>query len=624
MRPILIEPGEAQSEYRHQSPITGVEWSPDGSKLATSSYDGTVKIWNNDRVLYTFRHYKLTNSVRWSPTGRYLATASADRACRVWDIHTGKIVSTLTRHTDDVNSVTWLGDDQFLVTVSEDGTGRKWTAMSGQLYHGMIYHDNHVMSVDWSTKWGILASCGEDGNVKTWTKELELLDVWPQNADMECCRWSPEGLLALGCDDGFVRVVDKTGAMLTELGPCGGAVKSVAWSPDGHHIAAGSYNQKVTVWDVETGQCLGTVISKRIWPRSVSWNSSTDCLAVGAFDGIPTVVAPSKARFNRIELRHDPRDSTHGINALSIHKNDIWLASDDGHVYLWKVSALPSIETYTLVQSDGEGSLVNAIAVDPKERFLSYGLFDGQYVIRRKDGLLLHVGHCESPINSISLSPDGKILAIATYAGKIHLLSSEYPFSTQKIIQAHNAAIKSIAWLSNNQIVSGATDALVKITSIDSGDSQVLEGHGNLIDSVSVSRGPRPLIASAARDRTVRIWDPEVGKCLRTLIGHDESLKSVCWMPGSRTVLLSGSYDFDARIWNIKYHDGDRRLSQTLTAHTQAVNAVGWWNEHAVTASWDGSCIIWAKTQEMWRPVYRNRITPFEVVKGGVGHANGD
>lgn len=542
------------------------------------------------------------------------------------DVETGCTVATLARHTDDVNSMTWLGDEELLVTVSEDGTGRKWSAMSGRLYDGMIYHDNHVMSVDWSSTLDILASCGEDGNVKTWSKDLKLVDVWPQTADMESCRWSLRGLLAIGCDDGLVRILDKTGVLVTELGPCGGAVKTVAWSPDGRHIAAGSYDQKVTIWETESGKCLGTVVSKRIWPRSLSWNSRTGYLAVGAFDGIPTVFVTPKTTFERMELHHDPTDSTHGINALAIHHDSAWIGNDDGHVYFWDLSLLPVIETRPLAQFESEGSLVNAIAVDPKGQFLSYGLFDGQYVIRRIDGALVQTGHCESPINSIAWTPDGKILAIATYTGKIHLLVPAHSFATEKIIPAHNAAIKSIDWLSNDQIVSGGTDALVKITSLGSGAHHVLEGHGNLIDSVSVSSGPHHLlIASAARDRTVRIWDPQVDQCVRTLIGHDESLKSVCWMPGSSSVLLSGSYDFDARVWDLQYRDGDPRASQILTSHTQAVNVVGWWRGHPVTASWDGSSVIWTLDHQTWRPVYRSRIaSSFDFRKGDATHASVD
>src|SRR2546429_2092779 len=101
----------------HRSPITSVEWSPDGSVIATGSYDGTVKLWewqpDPERdsqqltVRHTFVHRRLVNGVRWSRSGRLLASSSADHSCRIWDVDRLACVGVLVRHTDDVNSMAW-------------------------------------------------------------------------------------------------------------------------------------------------------------------------------------------------------------------------------------------------------------------------------------------------------------------------------------------------------------------------------------------------------------------------------------------------------------------------------------------------------------------------------------
>ena len=56
-------------------------WSPDGTRLATGSWDKTAKVWNaaDGRELLTLKgHAARVNAVSWSPDGLRLATGSYD------------------------------------------------------------------------------------------------------------------------------------------------------------------------------------------------------------------------------------------------------------------------------------------------------------------------------------------------------------------------------------------------------------------------------------------------------------------------------------------------------------------------------------------------------------------
>ncbi len=73
--------------------------------------------------------------VSFSPDGRRLATAGQDHTGRIWDAATGRLVATLTGHTDDVNWISFfpIAGDPHVLTASDDKTVRIWDCESGKL-----------------------------------------------------------------------------------------------------------------------------------------------------------------------------------------------------------------------------------------------------------------------------------------------------------------------------------------------------------------------------------------------------------------------------------------------------------------------------------------------------------
>jgi len=57
-------------------------------------------------------------------------------------------------------------------------------------------------------------------------------------------------------------------------------------------------------------------------------------------------------------------------------------------------------------------------------------------------------------------------------------------------------------------------------------------------------------LVSGSDDKTIKLWNVETGKEIRTLKGHDELVISVNFSPDGKT-LVSGSYDKTIKLWNL-------------------------------------------------------------------------
>ena len=72
----------------HEATILDLEFSPDGSKIASASADNTIKIWNlQGQLLTTLEgHQGRIWDVAFSPDGSQLASVSEDKLVKLWDL----------------------------------------------------------------------------------------------------------------------------------------------------------------------------------------------------------------------------------------------------------------------------------------------------------------------------------------------------------------------------------------------------------------------------------------------------------------------------------------------------------------------------------------------------------
>ncbi|KAI9324791.1 quinon protein alcohol dehydrogenase-like superfamily [Zopfochytrium polystomum] len=92
-----------------------------------------------------------------------------------------------------------------------------------------------------------------------------------------------------------------------------------------------------------------------------------------------------------------------------------------------------------------------------------------------------------------------------------------------------------------------------------------LEGHSNAVSCVAVTGG---CIYSGSKDGTIKEWDIESGKCLRTFVGHTRWVRSICVGNGR---IFSGSWDDTVREWDLETGSCVRVFDG---AHDLGINAV--------------------------------------------------
>ena len=98
------------------------------------------------------------------------------------------------------------------------------------------------------------------------------------------------------------------------------------------------------------------------------------------------------------------------------------------------------------------------------------------------------------------------------------------------------------ALTADGRIVSGSYDKTIKVWDLESGRLlRSLEGHTSEVNAVALTADGR--IVSGSWDNTIKVWDLESGRLLRSLAGHADSVRTVALTADGR--IVSGSDDDD-------------------------------------------------------------------------------
>jgi WD40 repeat protein len=354
----------------HTGAVTSVAFSPDGNLLATGSTDGTDRLWNvaTDGLtgdLLTAKSGAVT-SVTFSRDGKILATGSKDGTARLWDVATQRpIGAPLNGHAGPVTSVAFSPDGKTLATGSRDGTVWLWDVASHQtIGRALLISPSPVTSVAFSPDGTILATASsrapDTGSfsarspVRMWnvTTHQRIGGALPgATGPVTSVAFSPGGtMLAAGSTAGSVWTWYTATGQLTGLGsiqPLGsyGAVTSIAFAPHGETLATGSRDHTARLWQIGHTRQLGGPFTDPTGPvTSVAFSPDGQTLATGSDGGTARLwdIATHQQIGEPLTGQAGPVTSL----AFSPDGQTLATGSADHTVRLWNVSYLVNVVRY--------------------------------------------------------------------------------------------------------------------------------------------------------------------------------------------------------------------------------------------------------------------------------------
>jgi WD40 repeat protein len=266
----------------HTNSLYKAQFSPDEKLIASSSRDFTARVWDfaTGRELHKFTGFECAvKSVAFSPNGKTLAAVGNDGMLKVWDIKTGRELKSLVHsHSADVDtsvySVVFSRDGKKIYAGNGDGTISEWNAASGEETDVWKAHSDAVMDLAFSPDYRLLASTGNyEAKLKLWdvATKHELQSFAEKKADgltenSHVLAFSPNQKMIATSVAAFkdqqspyvyVRTYVwniETGEKLFTLEGQKFDVGGLVFTPDNRYLLAGSADQTIKIYDLQTGK----------------------------------------------------------------------------------------------------------------------------------------------------------------------------------------------------------------------------------------------------------------------------------------------------------------------------------------------------------------------------------
>jgi eukaryotic-like serine/threonine-protein kinase len=442
--------GTGRLLMRNEIPETGgslgrLDFSPDGNRIAVGSGPGArvLEVSSGKVLLNLPAHAGIVAALKFSPDGALIAsTALDDGAVQLWNSSTGEqVASLLGGHVGGLTgSLAFSPDGRQLWAGFNDGEARVWDVptLGGEfLQHLPRSNSSFALSPD-----GTQIAVTQPGAVEIWDAATGAkINSWKTGSEKLCygdtcftsagfnydsVTYSPDGShIATGSRDGAVGIWDsRSGAAVQQLRGHASAVTAIAFDPAGTHLASGAWDQTAIVWDLRSGhpvnrmRLAASVVSLFFTPGGDRLVIACGNTAHPANPG--SLVTLWQTLGGQSPIRQFPLPATvkrTWAAALSKDGKSVAATSPAG-VSVWDTASGNLIGSgYT-----SEASQPIAIAFSPDGSRLAAGAVNGALRLFDTSGneLLNLSGHGQ-PLRSVAFSPDGDLLYSSGLDGNVRV-----------------------------------------------------------------------------------------------------------------------------------------------------------------------------------------------------------
>ena len=514
-----------------------VKYSPDGKKLASGTYESTIKIWDvktGDEKHTLKGHDGFVHSTTFSPDGKTLVSGSRDEFIIFWNLENSEPITILPGHIGSVDSLTFSPNGEILAS-----SGRYahrislWNAETGDFIRFLTGHTEGIDSINFMSDGSTLVSGSYDGTIRFWnTKTGKQLKSY---SGMSAVISPERNKVASHLEDGSIQIWNiYSGDILRTINTPYKTVEIIKFSPDGR-ILTSSDGIDIHFWNIETGNLIDTITGH-----------------------------------------------TDDLYSIEFSTNGQTLVSLDGYIRIWDIAKsrlqkIPSIE-----------GTVSSVALAPDAETLACGTNDNEILIRHMgtdQNKIILKGH-KYEINHLTFSPDGKILASSSW-DSIRLWDVITGEHITTVIQGVDSRHKiRFAQNGDSLVFVNYEDKVLFLNTETRKIEKEIDINPNSANSIALSSDGK-MLAIGIKNDEIQIWDISTVKLLKT-IQTSARTYDVAFSPDGKTI---ASCSEDIYLWDVE----TGKLINTFTGHTDQVFILTFSPDGDTLASggWDNTIILW-------------------------------